>query len=208
MKMSKQFWLSLLTVTTGLSLTSVAIAGAHSRVNMERSSITNHVFVTQAVEGEFGKYKVNGDDLDETQTWKGYGIRTGVGMEIMKFVQFSAGHTFLNMREKGNGLENMRGSRLNGETKVIFYSPVGNLEGAFGLTGLRMDYQKLLDSAEFYGSGYYYSLGINYFVAPSLSFFGNARVNNENMVKNSGAAQSDQLKVDTTSMGAGFTLWL
>lgn len=206
--MKQQFWTKVLTLVFLTTGTTSLFAGAHSRVNMERSSITNHAFVTQAVEGEYGRFKVNGDNVDETQTWKGYGIRTGVGMEIMKFVQFSAGHTFLNMREKGNGLENLRGSRFYGETKAIFYSPVGNLEGAMGVTGLRMDYQKILDTAEFYGSGYYYSIGLNYFVTSTLSFFGNARMAQENMVKNSGNAVNDQLKTDTTSVGGGFTLWL
>jgi len=163
--------------------------------------------VTQAIEAEFGKYRTLGGE-DESSFWKGYGIRTSAGLELMKFIQFSAGHTFVNMREKNDGLQSLRGSRLNGEAKLVFYSPVGNLEGGMGVLASRLDFQQGLEVGDYYGSGSYYSLGLNYFVTGNLSFFGGMKMIKENLVKNGGASKIENIKTDTTSLGTGFSLWL
>jgi hypothetical protein len=198
-------------------LSSTAMAGSHSYITQMRSSTTSHVFVQQSVDGEYGRYTMAGSVTDDqgnktpfeaSQTWKGYGIGTTFGIEMMKFVQFVAGHTFVNMRYRDDALQSLNGSRMHAGARLAFQAPVVNLELGSGLQGSRLDYQNQLENASFYGSGMYYSLGINYFMSNSISVYAEAKQGREHLVRTGGKSSAEQIDTNTTQMGLGFRIWL
>jgi hypothetical protein len=197
----------------GLQLSTSASAVSHSYINTYRSSTQTHVFVSQSVEGEYGTYSQTQSDQSQhenvnSSSWQGYGIRTSVGFEIMKFLQFDAGHTFLNLRKNKDRLENIDGSRLFGEARAVFISPIGNLEAGIGASALRLDYQKQLESSALVGNGFYYSLGINYFLSNRVSIYSKGTFISERMIKNGGTSEFKGFETETTALGAGFRIWL
>lgn len=183
----------------------------HSVIQGQRD-INSNVFVSQAIEGEYGTYNkiLSGQSADtgESRIWRGYSFRNGLGLELMKFTQFSVSHSFINMRSKANSLENMVGSRISAEAKLAFSSPIGNMEAGGGFLASRLDYTMKLDNADFLGSGYYYVLGLNYFLSQRVSFFGHGKMIRENMVRNGGNAEIENFKTNTNSLGLGFSIWL
>jgi hypothetical protein len=188
-----------------------AMATPHALINSTRGEDTN-VFVSQGIEGEYGSFRKigAGEDVGDAngQIWRGYSFRNTLGLELMKFVQFSVSHAFVNMRSKANSLENIRGSRVMGETRLVFSSPIGNVEAGGGVIGSRMEYQMKLDNSDFLGSGYFYSLGLNYFFSQRVSFYAQGRVVNENLVRNGGSSEIENIKSKTSSVGLGFSIWL
>src|SRR2546421_345497 len=105
---------TLAAIMSLLLLSGKAHAYSHEYVNDMRSSYTNHVFVAQSIEGEYGPgYSLlanNGDTGKPTHDktmWQGYGFNTSLGLEVLKFIQFSAGHTFVNLRDTKSGLNKM-----------------------------------------------------------------------------------------------------
>ncbi len=199
------------TLLAALFLEVPAFAASHAIINAQRGTDRN-VFVSQAVEGEYGLMtKVESGaraDGSPSRIWKGYGFRNTLGLELMKFTQFSVSHSYVNLRSKANSLENLHGSRLMAEAKLSFSSPIGNMEGGGGFVGSRLDYTHKLDNADFIGSGYYYTLGWNYFFSQQVSFFGVGKMYRENLVRNSGSSDIENIKTKTSSLGVGFSLWL
>lgn len=205
------------TILLVFSLAPKANGQTHSYVNYMRSGSETYVFVQQGVEGEYGKHtaavKEIGSDGQETQKdvsqyWKGYGIVTSVGLELLRFVQFVAGHTFVNMRYKDDALESLNGSRITAGMRLVFSAPVANLEAGAGLLGSRLDYQKQLQNASYYGSGNYYSLGLNYFLSSKISFYYEAKLESEHLVRNGGSSLTEAIDTNMTLMGLGFRIWL
>lgn len=188
-----------------------AWALSHSLINSTRPSEAN-VVVNQAVEGEYGrvqKYDAGAvDPQGAGAIWRGYGIKNAVGLELMRFTQFTASHTFMNLRSKADSLENIHGSRFGLGVKFIFAAPIGNLEAGGGVTGGRYDYQRQLDAAEFLASGYNFTLGVNYFMSSKVSVFSEAKGNRENLVRNGGSAAIERITTDTSTLGLGVSLWL
>jgi hypothetical protein len=168
--------------------------------------------VSQGIEGEYGTVNKIGAGLSaeegDRRVWRGYAFRNTIGMELMKFIQFSISHSFLNLRSKANSLENLRGSRLMGETRLVFSSPIGNVEVGGGVIGSRMEYQMKLDNADYLGSGVYYSLGLNYFFSQRVSLFGGGKIIKENLVRNGGSSKIENIKTETSNIGLGFSIWL
>ena len=195
-----------------LLISQAAVAGTHSLINASRSGTQSNVFVSQALEGEYGHFnKISAGTTKEegdSKIFRGYGIRNTLGVELMKFTQFSVSHTFLDMRSRANSLENLHGSRLQAEARLVFSSPIGNMEAGGGFTASKLDYTKQLDTADYLGSGYFYTLGINYFLSPKVSFFGNGKVYRENMVRNGGSSSIENIKTKTSGLGFGFSLWI
>jgi len=114
----------------------------------------------------------------------------------------------LNMRSKGNSLENLRGSRLSAEAKLVFAAPIGNMEAGGGMLASNTTYQRMLDNADFLGSGYYYTLGLNYFFSSRVSFFVNGKSIRENHVRNGGNSSVENIRTETNGFGMGFSFWL
>ncbi len=198
---------------------SKAQAETHAFIQSMRSGSVTHLLISQSVDGEFGKFDTLADSYtspegityapyQESRYWQGFNFRTSFGIELMKFIQFSAGHTFVNLRQKSNALENLRGSRLHGEFGLVFSSPIGNLEAGLGLIGSKLDYQKQLESATFYGNGTYYSLGVNYFLSSRVSVFGQIKIQEEHLVKNGGVSSVKSIDSNTSGAGLGFRIWM
>jgi hypothetical protein len=231
---ARQTWMRAAMALVALGAWSVgptALAQSHNYINYMRSSTTTAVFVQQSVDGEFGKFTLRGENkatdatadatgdaqasgpakapgaYEVTQRWRGYGIGTTVGIETMKFLQFVAGHTFVNLRYRDDALQSLNGSRLHLGGRLAFTAPLVNLEGGAGVQGSRLDYQRQLDNASFYGSGYYYSLGLNYFVSTRVSFYYEAKQAHEHLVRNGGSASIESIDTEDTLMGLGFRLW-
>jgi hypothetical protein len=209
--------LKLLVAVIVVFASSQALANSHSYINNYRSGIYNHVFVQQSVEGEFGSYSTKGTRIGESgagesysegQDWKGYGIGTSVGLEVMKFIQFSLGHTFVNMQHKDDRLESLSGSRLNAGLKLVFGAPIFNLEVGTGLTGSRLDYQKQLENASFYGSGLYNEISLNHYMSSQISVYFSAKLANEHLARTAGSSSVKDMDTSTTLMGAGVRIWL
>ena len=206
----------MVTVGMGMVLSESSAYGfSHKYLNQTRSGTKTNVFVSQGVEGEYGKYTLNSKDeaangasRSGVQNWQGYGLRTAVGVEVMKFIQFSANHTLSNMRTGGGAVQRLSGSKLGGEVRFVFESPLGNLEAGAGALGSRLDYQKAAEFASYYGSGTYYTMGVNYFMTPSVSVFGQAKMFQENLVRTSGPESLGDFRTNTTAVGAGFSLWI
>ena len=201
---------------------SLAIAESHAYIGMMRSGNETHVFISQSVEGMYGRFRLTEDSTTEqgvaaalesgsyqySEFWQGYNIRTAVGLELMKFIQFSIAHEGVTLRSRSSSFENLRGSSLNGEGKLVFQSPIGNLEAGAGIIGSRFDFQRKLEDASFYGSGLYYLLGWNYFLTYQVSVFGVAKVTTEHFERNSGSTSISGVDADMTSLGFGFDIWL
>lgn len=189
-----------------------AFAGDHAVINSQRSGMNTNVFVSQSVEGEYGELRkiAPGQTADDAagRIWRGYGFRNAIGIELLKFTQFSISHTFLDLNSRADALEGLNGSRLQGEAKLAFDSPIGNLEAGGGMSVSKMDYRQRLEASEFYGSGYFYTLGVNYFLSQRVSFFSHGRINYENLVRNSGSEVVENIKSQTRGLGVGFSLWL
>ncbi len=211
----------------GLMLSQHAFAqapssGNHNFVNTMRSGNVSHMFVSQTVDGEFGKFSgtltsaaKSADaskglsDLGLTNnSWRGFGIGTNFGLEVMKFIQFTGGHTFVSLRRNDDGMQTLSGSRLNAGARFVFMAPLANLELGGGILASRMDFVQRLERADYYGSGMYYSLGMNYFLNSQVSVFGHVKSIDEQLMKGSGNTSFDSIRNNTTTIGAGFSIWL
>ncbi len=196
---------------------------SHSYINDMRSSSVNHVFISNSVEAEYGPAKARynspspgthavdssaTNSADQKETWRGSGFNTTLGMEVLKFVQFNAGHTFLNLRRNDSEFVRLSGSRMHAGARLLFTAPLANLEFGGGALASRYDYAYELTSSNAFGSGYYYSLGVNYYMDSRISFFANAKVINEHVTKNGGATELESLDLNTNNIGLGFTIWL
>jgi len=198
-----------------LSQTANAQSVSHQYVNTQRSSSVTHVFVSQSIEGEYGEFELkstaaslNGTNNKTTSKWQGYNLTQTFGLEIFKFLQFNAAHSMMNMRSQSSSLQHLGGSRFSGGARLVFLAPVANLEAGAGVIGSRYDYQNQLSTANFYGSGSYYSLGFNYFMSQSVSLFGHGKMIDEHAVRNGGDSETTSITAKTTNLGMGFTLWL
>lgn len=218
---TKRLWARTGFAVVGLVLSlghaEAALAQGHSYINYMRSSTTSYLFVQQSVDGEYGTHSTVGDRLNadgsstsfsESQYWKGYGIGTTLGLELMKFIQFVGGHTFVNLRHNEDSLESLSGSRLHAGARAVFSAPVANLELGSGLQVSRLDYQKQLENGSFYGSGMYYSVGLNYFTSSKVSVYYEAKMSREHLVRSGGSAAADAMDTNMTQMGFGFRIWL
>lgn len=183
---------------------------SHSMIDRNRSSETANVFLFQSVDGEFGKVQKSYKNQVEPviQTFRGYGIRNGVGIELFKFTQFSVAHTLLNLRSRDTSLENMRGSRLTGEITFAFSAPITNIQFGLGVIASQMDYQNFEKSGAYLGTGHFYNMGLNYFVSQkfSLQFIGK-----HSTVRHSasgGSLDLEEIQTKTDSLSLGLAIWI
>ena len=170
------------------------------------------VFAIQSIEGEYGKVQAikagSSQEANKSSTWRGHGVKNGVGVEFMRFTQFTLTHTLVNYRSKATSTENLRGSRISGEARVVFSSPIGNLEGGVGAIASTFDYQNKENQSSYVGSGYYHLLGLNYFSSSRVSFFAHGKKIFENLVRHGGNTSIENIKNDSFSLGLGIKLWI
>jgi hypothetical protein len=193
----------------------------HNYVNTMRSGTVSHFYVSQSLDGEYGTFSATtkpGKSADalasagglgpSSDSWRGFGIGTAFGLEILKFVQFTGGHTFVSLRRNDDGLQTLSGSRLHAGAKFVFTAPLANLELGGGLLGSRMDFVQRLQRGDYYGSGVFYSLGMNYFLSSQVSIFGSVKTLQERLVQTGGDSSFDTIRNQATSIGTGFSIWL
>jgi len=210
---------ALMLSTSGLFAGSYV--NSHNYVNTTRSGVVSHVFVSQSIDGEGGKMTLSGyrpaksdfalataSSEDKVESWQGFGISSRVGIELMKFVQFSAGHTFVKLRSQSDSNNNLDGSRLSGAINLVFQAPLVNLEVGGGVLASNLEMQRQLERSNLMGSGMFYSLGVNYFITSQISSFFHVKTINENLSLSGGADVVKGMKNDATGIGAGFSIWL
>ena len=187
---------------------------SHNYVNTYRSSSITHIFVSQSIEGEYGDFELNKSgsgltaSVPSSEKWRGYNLTQTFGLEILKFVQFTAAHSMINLRASSSGLERLGGSRFSAGARLVFLAPVANLEAGGGVIGTRYDYQRDMTTSDFYGSGVYYTLGFNYFISEKVSIFGQAKSIDELSMRTGGDPNAKSIRLRSTNLGTGFTLWL
>jgi hypothetical protein len=193
-----------------LGYSSFAFGQSHQYIDQSRSSFNKNVYIQTSVEGEYGRYQMlpkEGSTI-HTESWRGYGIRNGVGVEVMKFVQFGLSHTLVNSRSNESSLETLNGSRLSADLALSFSAPICNLQFGIGMIGSQMEYQALQQSSSFTGTGHYYSVGTTYFLTPSISFQTNFKRVEANSKLTGGTAQYSQFKANTDNLSLGIGVWL
>lgn len=202
----------------GLGLSSEAWGQSHSYTNQMRSGDMKYFFFQQSVDGEIGHHTMtvntaeDGTTLstpkEQTKGWKGVGIDSTMGMEILRFVQFQLGHTFVNLTGQDDGLSTLAGSRIHGGLRAVFTAPIVNLEIGAGVLGSRLDYRLQMNTTSLYGSGNYAAFGLSYFVSPRISLFGEGRMIREHLVRSGGSPISSSIDTEINTMGLGFRIWL
>lgn len=179
-------------------------------IDRSRSSFYKNVFLTTSVEGEYGtvsKTEKGADGLSK-ESWRGYGIRNGLGIEMMKFTQFSLSHTLLNMRSSKSSAETLSGSRLAGEFALSFSAPITNIQFGLGMTLSSLQYQSLGKTTSYAGSGTYYTVGLNHFFTPSISLQAVAkRIEGENRLS-AGESSLEKIGSVTDNLSLGIAIWL
>lgn len=201
---------SVALLLTGLAFSGTALAQSHSMIDKSRSSLYKNVFLTTSVEGEYGKLlkTEKGSDVILDESWRGYGIRNGLGIEMMKFTQFSLSHTLLNMRSSESSRENLQGSRLAGEIALSFSAPITNIQFGIGMTLSNLTYQSPLKSASYAGSGTYYTIGFNHFFTPSISVQAVAKRMEGESRLSAGEAELEKFGTKTDNLSLGIAVWL
>jgi hypothetical protein len=187
-----------------------ALAQSHAVVDRYRSSERANVFIFQSIDGEYGRVQKSFKSQPETvsQTWRGYGIRNGVGVELFKFTQFSLSHTLLNLRSRDSSLENMRGSKLAGEVTFAFSAPITNIQFGLGVIASQLDYQDHEKSGAYVGTGHYYNMGFNYFVSQMFSV---QLLGRRSVIRHSasgGSLDLQEMHSNSDSLSFGLAIWI
>lgn len=174
-----------------------------------RSSYNTHYFVSIGATGHFGEIQEQSKDggVVAAKRWQGYGVRNEVGVEFLKFLHFSVAHNSLNLRRSTAATQTLSGSRFEATGSLNFYAPLGNLQLGGGLLASRLDHRDGSDSANSYGSGYFYNAGYNYFLSNMVSIYLDARKSEERLVNNSSENLPKSLKTDMSEAGLGFKIW-
>jgi len=207
----KYLWrrfLNTMVVTLSVSVSTAASAYSHDLIMEGRSVWDRYFYISQCVEGEWGNVETTADGIESDAIWKGYGFRTGMGIELLRFIQMGVSHTFTNLKARENANERLDGSKLQGQMKLVFAAPVVNLELGAGMTGAQVSYQHGLEHTTLGGSGMYYNIGVQYFTSHQVSFFSEVRQNNEHYFRTAGSKSVKEVQVNTQNFGAGFNVWL
>lgn len=169
-----------------------------------RSHSGSRLYFSQGASGEYSQQEAVVDHRDSSERWKGYAVKNSFGLEYHRFVDFGLTHSLITSKNMDNSWESLRGSRVTADLGLVFGSPVGNLRFGGGLVGSRLDYQNSPISGSVYGSGTYYSIGLNYFITPRFSAYADYQEYRERLT---GDADFNQALVVTRAADLGFTLW-
>lgn len=207
--MSRLFFVAVFSLGF-LAFPSPLLAESHKLIHSYRAGYD--VYVSQSIEGEYGllNFTESGQSLEDgtPENWRGYGFRNGVGLELLKFIQMGVSHSFVNLRSKATRLKSLSGSRISGDLKLTFASPLGNLEVSGGPTISRLDYQNGELLQDFVGNGYHYSLGVNYFLSSRFSLCAYGRTFKESLVRSGGDEAFEGASSLTRGLSLGAKIWL
>jgi hypothetical protein len=138
------------------------------------------------------------------QKWIGGGLNTETGIEFGRFLQINIGHTMVNIQNLNDASRNLRGFRLTTGIKLIFSSPVVNMELGGGLLGSKYDYQNDANLASFIGYGNYATLGFNYFLSRNISMLTQFTKVNDSLKRETGCDDIHRLKFESSIFNWGF----
>lgn len=141
------------------------------------------------------------NDTTETKEYKGLGLRTGLGTELVRFVRFSGYHEYRDI--SNNATDSLRGSELGADCKVSFFGPILNLHLGVGLYSMRLLHQKDDQATIYFGSGSAGIFGFERFLSEKSSITFDARVAEENL-----KAEVGEAKLNNKMYGASLALLL
>ena len=224
---TQRFFLSAL----ALVFAETAVAVSHSYVSSMRSSYKSYYFFDHRLVGYQGigksernpaSYSLIGSDnpygletLSEENKhdvvntdWRGQGLRSTLGIELINFVIFDIGHTYRVLKSHQNSNETLQGSSLHGGMKIFFRAPLVNIEGGIGMMGSQMDARDGLATGTYYGTGTYRNLGLQYFYDSRLSITTSYTEYDERLTVGSGKDSfSNTKRLNLKSIDIGFRIW-
>jgi hypothetical protein len=180
---------------------------SHSYIENTRSGMVTHYYIGSSVENEATKFIITRDGKEKAESWRGYGLNTELGMELLKFMRISINHAFMTAKSESARGVDTTGQRVGLSNYFIFSSPVGNLEMGGGLNVSRYEFQEGYDRANIYGQNTYFGLGVNYFLSYSSSVFVRFRSGSEDGTYGSGPAIMESMKGKLEGISLGMCLW-
>jgi hypothetical protein len=153
---------------------SVAWGFDHQYIMTNRSSITTDTWFSESIGSSVGK--ISSDVNQDPEVWRGFFLRSEIGMETMKFFQFSTGVEISRITRQDH-LDRIEAIKTYSEAKMVFSAPMLNVEVGGGVVLGNARYA-IINATDMNVSGYYYTLGINRYITSNLSFFtrGNAEI--------------------------------
>jgi hypothetical protein len=146
-----------------------------------------------------------GRETQTTTPYKGLGFRAGLGVELAKFVRFSA---YSASRDLTNSTsDSLRSYQLGGETAVSFYGPVLNIQFGIGLFASRQLQQKPNDGRTYLGSGFTGSVGFERFISQKASMIFSIRSQQESL-RPDDKDSKDKLLINSTGASLALSLWM
>jgi len=197
-----------LAILGSTSLSSPVLADSHAFITANRSSTANTIYFQEGIDSEFGHYRLSHDDgTVSTEAWLGTNLSTSIGTEVWKFIQLEAGYGAINLHKSSDKLDRLSGSRLHSGLRLDFTAPLFNLELGGGFQASTLDYANHEETATFYGTGTYVSLGMNYFLTTHLSVYSEVKYTTEHMKNTGGSGSIDAIGTNSTEGGLGFRIW-
>lgn len=139
----------------------------HQYIMTNRSSITNDVWFSEAIGATTGKIRSNLNP--DSETWRGFYLRSELGMETMKFVQFSSGIEIAKLTRQ-DYLDRIESIRAYTEMKFVFSAPMLNIEVGGGIISGPTRYA-IINATDMNSAGHYYTMGINRYISSNFSVF-------------------------------------
>jgi len=187
---------------------SAAQADSHAYITGNRSSANSYVYFQESLEAEYGHYSLNGSNgKSSSEAWQGSNLSSSLGTEMWKFLQVEAGYGALNLHKANDKLNRMSGTRLHTGLRLNFSAPLFNLELGAGLQASRLDHVNHEESATYYGTGSYVSIGLSYFLMTHLSVYSEIKYTTEHMKNTAGGTAIDTIDAKSTGGGLGFRIW-
>jgi hypothetical protein len=143
------------------------LAFDHQYIMTNRSSITNDVWFSESVGATTGKISSNVNPVSEV--WRGYSLRSEIGMETMKFIQFSSGIEISKLTRQ-DYLDRIEAIKAYTEIKFVFSAPMLNVEVGGGIISGPTRYA-IINATDMNSTGHYYTMGINRYLSSNLSVF-------------------------------------
>lgn len=196
-----------LVLLTSILLSGTALGYDHAHWSGSRGSYyrNSYQFTTQT-EMLHSRVELEEDGVRESLgTFKGPGIKASLGVELVRFVRFSAYHLY---RDQSNNPSNsLRGSEVGGVIKVSFYGPVINLNLGIGASATRTVQQNLDGATVYFGQGMTSLFEFERFLAEKLSFTFGFKGQQERLSPED-TSLKHALKASTVGINLGLTLWL